>query len=447
MNNKNCEKIINYLLNKGFSDIKIIYIQKEKHTDTLKNDNINYNSIIENGISINFNYNDKQYFIASSEFDNIKNIKKKINILVKSNKNSNQKFKLTDDVFSIIASEFEKFNVDEFQKQLIKFIDECKNKMNISIPLLYERKRTFIVSPNNKSIYKEEFYYKMDIIVNAIIEKVNRFNYFSESCVSSLDTLNKINVYEELKRLYGTLLKMKSIDNINQKSAVVLSKGIGGILIHESCGHSLESRELIKKTSVFCGINNVHNNEITIMDNPRILKKFGSFEIDDEGNESKCKCLIRKGKIEEYLCDENGNRYLKQKNSSSGRRESYYNVFSSRMSNTYIEEGKYNFDDIINSIKEGYYVKNILGGVVDTISGNFSFNCLETYKIINGSIDYSTCYDNLTIIGNSLDVLKNITMIGNDLKFNCGICGSESGFVYTTVGQPTIKIDNILMVS
>ncbi len=447
--NTNIEKTINYLLEKGYTDIKLIYVQKEKHIDTLTKNIIKHNTIVEDGMSISFYFNKEQYFIALNNFNSFHNIKKNIQSIINSRKKINlkKKFKLKEDIFKIESSKFDSFNIKEYQNQLLKFITEYNNLINITIPLLSERKRTFVISPNVKNIYKEEFHYKIDIIMNSIINNVNRFNYFSEGCTSNLNDLKKINIYTELKKLYNVILKMKSIDSINQKSTVVMSNGIGGILIHEACGHSLESREIIKNTSVFSGIKDVNNSNINIIDNPTLNKKFGSFEIDDEGNKATNQILIKNGKIENYLCDNNGVRYLKDKNSGSGRRESYYNIFSSRMSNTYIENGKYSFDEIINSIKDGFYVKNILGGVVDTISGNFSFNCIETYRILDGKIDYSVCYDNLTIIGNTLDILKNIDMIGNDLKLNCGICGSTSGFIYTTVGEPTIKIKNLFMVS
>ncbi|MCA2471118.1 TldD/PmbA family protein, partial [Vibrio alginolyticus] len=42
-------------------------------------------------------------------------------------------------------------------------------------------------------------------------------------------------------------------------------------------------------------------------------------------------------------------------------------------------------------------------------------------------------------------VLKEISMVGKDMALAPGMCGSVSGSVPTTVGQPTLKVDNILV--
>jgi len=50
-----------------------------------------------------------------------------------------------------------------------------------------------------------------------------------------------------------------------------------------------------------------------------------------------------------------------------------------------------------------------------------------------------------TLIGKGFDVLSQISMIADDLDLAAGMCGAASGWVPTTVGQPTLKIDSILV--
>ena len=442
----NAEKTINYLLSCGFENVKIIYVEKEKNIDTMSGKGINSKKTFESGFSISF-YKDKDYFIALNNLDSFYQIKKKIKLLVNNiNKiNNSNECSIDDNLFAKKEKEICSFDLDRFKKELLEFLKNKKDSINVSIPFLKERKKTIVMS-NDNSVVKEEIFYKIDIIISALINNKNRFNYYSKGAIND-NTINKLDLTKELNVLYDSLLKMKSGEKINKKTTVVLSNGIGGVLIHETCGHALESREIIKNTSVLNNINNIDNNIINIIDDPLIKGKLGSFLIDDEGNKAHKRNLINKGVIKNYLCDERGEKILNDYKAGSCRRESYYNLLSSRMSNTFLKEGNNSFEDIIKSVEDGYYVKNIVGGVVDTISGNFSFNCIETYKKKNGIIDYSECYDNLSLIGNTITVLNNIDMIGNDLELSCGICGSESGFIYTTVGQPTIRINNISMVS
>ena len=48
-----------------------------------------------------------------------------------------------------------------------------------------------------------------------------------------------------------------------------------------------------------------------------------------------------------------------------------------------------------------------------------------------------------TLIGEAKEVMPRISMCANDLDLAAGFCGSVSGYIYVTVGQPHIKVDSI----
>ena len=50
-----------------------------------------------------------------------------------------------------------------------------------------------------------------------------------------------------------------------------------------------------------------------------------------------------------------------------------------------------------------------------------------------------------TLVGNAKEILKHIDMVGNDLAFGQGMCGSVSGSIPVNVGQPTIRVDEIMV--
>ena len=43
------------------------------------------------------------------------------------------------------------------------------------------------------------------------------------------------------------------------------------------------------------------------------------------------------------------------------------------------------------------------------------------------------------------EILKNVEMISDDLVISAGYCGSKSGTIPVTIGQPTIKVSKILV--
>ena len=51
----------------------------------------------------------------------------------------------------------------------------------------------------------------------------------------------------------------------------------------------------------------------------------------------------------------------------------------------------------------------------------------------------------MTLIGNGPEVLKKVSMVGNDLKLDDGVgtCGKDGQSVPVGVGQPTMLIENL----
>jgi TldD protein len=114
-----------------------------------------------------------------------------------------------------------------------------------------------------------------------------------------------------------------------------------------------------------------------------------------------------------------------------------------RMTNTYMLAGQHDPNEIIASVKKGLYAVNFAGGQVDITNGNFVFSASEAYLIEDGKVTRPV--RGATLVGNGPDVLKQVSMVGNDLKLDTGIgvCGKDGQSVPVGVGQPTLKIDSI----
>ncbi len=125
------------------------------------------------------------------------------------------------------------------------------------------------------------------------------------------------------------------------------------------------------------------------------------------------------------------------------RRESYSYAPTSRMSNTFIAPGNETPESIIADTESGIYCSKLGGGSVDTATGEFNFAASEAYVIRNGKICEPV--RGATLIGKGAEVLMNIDRVGNDLELSAGMCGSISGSVPVTVGQPTIRLSSILV--
>ena len=224
---------------------------------------------------------------------------------------------------------------------------------------------------------------------------------------------------------------------------VVLGNGWPGVLLHEAVGHGLEGDFNRKETSVFSGRigERVAAKGVTVVDQGDIADRRGSLNIDDEGNETRRTVLIEDGILVGYMQDETNARLMGTQSTGNGRRESYASAPMPRMTNTFMENGGYEPDEIIASIDKGIYAVNFGGGQVDITSGKFVFSASEAWWVEGGKLQYPV--KGATIIGNGPEVLKHISMIGNDtaLDSGVGVCGKDGQSVPVGVGQPTLRID------
>ncbi len=225
---------------------------------------------------------------------------------------------------------------------------------------------------------------------------------------------------------------------------VVLAPGHSGVLVHEAVGHLLEADFNRKKTSIFWNKmgKKVGSSQVTIYDDPTIPYFRGSYNIDDEGTIPKKTLLIKKGKMAGLLQDRLSAKLMRRPLTGHGRRQDYSSIPIPRMSNTFIDRGEHSPDEIIKSVEKGFYAHKFLGGQVED-SGKFTFSVSSGYLIEDGKL--TAPVKQATLIGTNIDILKNIVMIGSDLKFGLqtGTCGKEGQAAPVVDGCPTIKISRM----
>lgn len=258
--------------------------------------------------------------------------------------------------------------------------------------------------------------------------------------------LDKINVEELAKETAQSALTMLSAKECpSGKMPVVIGNAFGGVIFHEACGHSLEATAVAKNNSVFANKlgEKIASSVVTAYDDGTIVNGWGSNNIDDEGNPTQKTLLIEKGILKNYLIDDFNGRRMGMKGNGACRRESYKFEPTSRMSNTYIANGTSTVDEMIKATKLGLYAKSLGGGSVNPATGEFNFSCSEAYIIRDGKVCEPV--RGATLIGSGAEILKHIDMVGNDLERAQGMCGSISGSIPVDVGQPTIRVDEILV--
>jgi len=245
--------------------------------------------------------------------------------------------------------------------------------------------------------------------------------------------------------LRQALVNLKSEPAPAGETVVVLGPGWPGVLLHEAIGHGLEGDFNRKKTSAFAGLmgQRVASKGVTIVDDGTLPDRRGSLTIDDEGTPSGRTVLIEDGILTGYLQDRMNARLMGMKPTGNGRRQSYAHSPMPRMTNTFMLSGDKDPEEILRSVEKGIFATQFGGGQVDITSGKFTFSCTEAYRVEGGKI--GAPLKGATLIGSGPDVLKKVTMIGNDsvLDNGVGTCGKDGQSVPVGVGQPTLRIDGI----
>jgi TldD protein len=221
---------------------------------------------------------------------------------------------------------------------------------------------------------------------------------------------------------------------------VVLRRGAGGVLFHEACGHGLEADLVGRGASVFRGRmgEQVASPLVTLVDDGAMSREWGTSAIDDEGTPVQRNVLIDRGVLTDYLWDVVWARRSDRRGSGNGRRETYQHLPMARMTNTYLERGSTDPDDIVADTSYGLYCAALGGGQVDTATGDFVFGVTEAYLIENGEITEPVRAAQL--IGNGPATLALVDVVGNDFDTWAGTCGKNGQGVPVSSGQPTLRV-------
>jgi len=307
----------------------------------------------------------------------------------------------------------------------------------------YEQRVT-IANSDGLFVEDERLRTRLSVGVSALFQGEVQTGHMSQGAFggfSFYEGINPADLGRESARIAMTTVKAGHAPRGNMP--VIIDKGFGGVLFHEASGHGLEATSVAKGISVYSGKvgTQVASPLVTAIDDGTIKGAWGSSVVDDEGTPTKRNVLIEKGVLKGYMIDRFGGLKMGEASTGSARRESYKYEPTSRMTNTFIDQGESDFDEIIEDTEYGLYAKYMGGGSVNPATGEFNFAVMEGYMVRGGKI--AEPVRGATLIGRGFDVLKNIDKVGNNLAYGQGMCGSVSGSVPVNVGQPTLRVKSI----
>ena len=223
---------------------------------------------------------------------------------------------------------------------------------------------------------------------------------------------------------------------------VVLDPELAGVFVHEAVGHASEADLVLEGSSVLENRigEQVASPLINVIDDPT-LHEYGYYPFDAEGVQSAKTMIIKDGILDSYLHSRETAGHLGGTPGHS--RGQGYSIPVVRMSNTYIDNGDATFEEMLEDVENGMYLIGSRGGQVNTGEGVFQFNAEKGYLIENGEL--TALLRDVSLSGKTLEILKNITTVGNDLTMHSGRCGKNGQLVPVTDGSPHISISKALV--
>ncbi len=318
-----------------------------------------------------------------------------------------------------------------FIKEVYDSVDAYKKQVSLRI---WKVGREF-ENTEGAEIEEEGFYVYGRISVFA--KKGNRIEQYS-SRVGERKFDEKVrekffSAAKEAEKYAKELLKAKRIKP--KKCAVVLDSEIAGLLSHEAVGHASEADTVLEGESLFRGKigKRIASSKLTIVDNPML--GFGCYFYDDEGHEGKEVRIIEKGVLKEYLKDEHAAKIFGKPNGHA-RAQSFAYQPIVRMSNTYILPGDAGDEEMFEGT--GVFLKGMNGGSVDPFTGGFMFKAAIGWKFKNGK--FLETFKDVVVSGNFFETIKNVELVGKEVRLDPGFCGKSGQSVPVSDGGPKIRV-------
>ncbi|MGY5873616.1 MAG: TldD/PmbA family protein [Candidatus Thorarchaeota archaeon] len=246
---------------------------------------------------------------------------------------------------------------------------------------------------------------------------------------------------EEPSRVALSLLDSKAVKG--GVYDVIVDPPLNGGLIHEAFGHACEGDSLTGGSSVLQNRmgTEVGPEHINLFDDPTLKGHIGSFVYDWEGTKATRKQLVKDGVLSEFLHSLDTAERLEMDANGAARAMSFMHPPIPRMSNTFMDPGDWDLEELIEDTKEGIIMCNIDYGYTDSTKGQFMFKSVHGQLIEKG--ERTQVVRDASIAGIILDILPKVDAICNDFFYDAGSCGTQGQMAWVMSGGPHARLRQV----
>ncbi len=294
---------------------------------------------------------------------------------------------------------------------------------------------TIFVNSEGTELQIEES--RVALFMNAVAasDGIIQFGHKSTGGAAGFEVIQK----EDLEK-FGRITAEKAVRLLKAelppsgKFPVVMDPELTGVFIHEALGHASEADLILQNDSILKGKmgTQIGSSLVTIIDDAT-MDAFGYYPYDSEGVKTRKNILVKDGVLRSLLSSRETASQLDITPSGNAR-----SVVGDqpivRMSNTYLKPGELKFEELIEDMDSGIYLKGSRGGQVDTGKGVFQFNAAESFLIEDGEV--TNPLRDVSLSGNILEMLLKVDGLGSGV----GFCGKSGQTVPVGDGGPHVRV-------
>ncbi|PVX24617.1 MAG: TldD/PmbA family protein [Candidatus Bathyarchaeum sp.] len=244
----------------------------------------------------------------------------------------------------------------------------------------------------------------------------------------------------------GTMVAKRAVEQLKAKTPkggtfpAVIGPNVVGVFIHEAMGHLAEADLTLSGSVLYDKLGKqIASDVVTVYDDGTVEGAFGSFKYDDEGVRTQKTALIEKGTLTGLMHSRETAQKLDMQPTGNARAEDFRVEPIIRMRNTYLEAGDSSFEELIEDVDFGYYLKSFRGGQAN-LDGTFQVGIQEAYEIVKGKL--GDAVRSASISGNTLETLRKVDAVGKDFELWSGRCGKgQTAFICD--GGPHIRVGEV----
>ena len=270
-----------------------------------------------------------------------------------------------------------------------------------------------------------------------------------------LELINEWKVGEELEN------EVRAIENVLLRGVpppkepidIVVGSEVVGLLVHESAGHPMEADRIWGREAAQAGESYVKpemvkrerigNEHATVIDDPTIPRSNGFYLYDDEGVPARPRYIYLNGIINELLHNRWTAKIFGISSNGAARAMNYASEPIPRMSNTYLTPGDMSFEELIEDINYGIYIKSYMEWNIDDIRWGQRYVGLEAYTIRKGELAEPVRNPVLELTTRAF--YSSIVAKSKNLKFYPGMCGKGEPHQGVPVwfGGPEVRLSKM----